>query len=204
MARDRDLPNVVKLHRVLLGIDHLALEMEKYQMNFRVYLQKHRDYRQLPRMLSLVAEGLKQLHSLGYVHRDLKPENIVVNLKPLEVRLIDFNRAFLQVASTKGTVRGTPGYFPMKENLKDGSVYWDIWALAAIVLECEMELNSYMAINSERGTVLKLEKYLEEKDTCKHIRNLLRTSILVGRINEMITLDEMVELLAKCNFRKGV
>ena len=29
---------------------------------------------------------------MGYVHRDLKPENIVLNLNPLEVRIIDFER----------------------------------------------------------------------------------------------------------------
>ena len=34
-----------------------------------------------------------QLNSLGYTHRDLKPENIVLNLDPLEVRIVDFTSA---------------------------------------------------------------------------------------------------------------
>ena len=42
-----------------------------------------------------------------------------------------------------GTVRCTPGYFPMNEDLRDGSVLWDIWALAAMILECDMEVNEY-------------------------------------------------------------
>lgn len=47
----------------------------------------------LSRILFQVCEGLKALWGLGYVHRDLKPENIMINMKPLEVRVIDFNRA---------------------------------------------------------------------------------------------------------------
>lgn len=36
-----------------------------------------------------------ELHLLGYIHRDLKPENVVLNLEPLTVRIIDFDRAIL-------------------------------------------------------------------------------------------------------------
>ena len=65
-------------------------------MDLRKYLYKQRSARDLNKILIAVANGIKELHSLGYVHRDLKPDNIVLNLKPLEIRLIDFNRAFLQ------------------------------------------------------------------------------------------------------------
>ena len=34
-------------------------------------------------MLICIANGIKELHEMGYVHRDLKPENIVLTLKPL-------------------------------------------------------------------------------------------------------------------------
>ena len=30
---------------------------------------------------------------MGYVHRDLKPDNVVLNLEPLEVKVIDFDAA---------------------------------------------------------------------------------------------------------------
>jgi serine/threonine protein kinase len=49
---------------------------------------------------------------MGYTHRDLKPENVVINLDPLEVRIIDFDRVRLFTESSKGTALGTPGYFP--------------------------------------------------------------------------------------------
>lgn len=35
------------------------------------------------------------LHNLGYIHRDLKPENIVLNLNPIDVRIIDFDAVAL-------------------------------------------------------------------------------------------------------------
>ena len=67
----------------MIGPDHIILSMEKYDMSFRNYLRKHRDFNQLNRILTDIAKGLKELHNLGYVHRDIKPENIVLNLVPL-------------------------------------------------------------------------------------------------------------------------
>lgn len=40
-------------------------------------------------------QGVMEQHLLGYIHRDLKPENVVLNLNPLVVRVIDFDRATL-------------------------------------------------------------------------------------------------------------
>ena len=81
------------LDRFLLGTDHLALTMEKYEMTYREYLRSHKDTRWLSKILIDVAKGLKELNGIGYVHRDLKPENIVLNLRPLQVKIIDFNRS---------------------------------------------------------------------------------------------------------------
>jgi serine/threonine protein kinase len=36
---------------------------------------------------------VEEIHNLGYVHRDLKPENIVLNLDPIDVKVIDFDLA---------------------------------------------------------------------------------------------------------------
>ena len=65
-------------------------------MDLRVYLEEHRDYRQLTKIFHMVIAGLKELHELDYVHRDLKPDNVVLNLRPLQVVLIDFERATLR------------------------------------------------------------------------------------------------------------
>jgi len=47
----------------------------------------------LNEIFAKVISGVKEIHHLGFVHRDLKPDNVVLNLDPLEVRVIDFDRS---------------------------------------------------------------------------------------------------------------
>ena len=54
-------------------------------------------------ILIQVCKGILELHKLGYIHRDLNPDNIVLNLKPLKVVIIDFDRAKLDSTDTEGT-----------------------------------------------------------------------------------------------------
>jgi serine/threonine protein kinase len=176
--------------------------MTTYEMDFRNYLIKHRNTRDLNKILISAATGLKELHKMGYVHRDFKPDNIVLNLKPLSVKLIDFNRATLITQETRGTVRGTPGYFPMRDELRDGSIYWDIWSLGAVILECDMEIDEYKQVMTERAGLLKAEKHLEKVGVCNNIKAIIRGTIMKARINEMMKLDEIIELLPKVSFRK--
>jgi len=140
----------------------------------------------------MVAEGLKELHSLGYVHRDIKPDNVVVNMRPLTACLIDFERAQPRTLTTVGHVRGTPGYFPERENLKDGSTKWDSYALAAMILEADMEKDAYLSVQSERGTKAKVEAYLDEPGTCPDLRNLMRRTLLVANIEEILDIDSII------------
>lgn len=69
-------------------------------MSFRSYLRKHRQPEQLKLILLEAISGIEQLHELGFVHRDIKPDNIVLNLQPLEVRLIDFDAVCLESQDT--------------------------------------------------------------------------------------------------------
>lgn len=104
IAVEHNLHYIMRLQEVQLGVDHVLLRMDKYEMSYRQYLRGHRDCRHVPWILIDVAKGLKELHASGYVHRDLKPENIVLNIKPRSIRIIDFNRAFNILQETKGAV----------------------------------------------------------------------------------------------------
>ena len=97
-------------------MDYLCLIYKRYQMNLREYIRKHRNPEQLKLIMLQIIQGINELHSLSYVHRDLKPDNIVVNLIPLEVRIIDFDRACLTTDTQKCSALGTPGYFPEAHN----------------------------------------------------------------------------------------
>ena len=168
----------MKLDRLYLGELQAVLCMEKFEMTYREYLRNHRDSRHLKEVLRFVLQGLKELHGIGYVHRDLKPENIVISLRPLSVRIIDFNRSILTKVTTTGTSRGTPGYCPHAPDLADGSILWDVWSLAAIILESDMDTNEYLHVMTERGALQKASEYLKEGTKCKHLKALIKGTLL--------------------------
>ena len=139
-------------------------------MDLRIYLRKHRDHRKLNEILLQVVAGLKELHELGYVHRDLKPENIVLSLdRPIRVALIDFDRS-LPITNTSHTgTRGTPTYQPEKLQWHDGSVRWDLYSLACIAVECDMERDVYFKLEYEEESKHAIKKHLANKDTCRYL-----------------------------------
>ena len=49
----------------------------------------------------------------------------------------------------------------MKDDLKDGSILWDIWSFAAIILESDMDVNEYKEVMTERQGLTKAEKHIE-------------------------------------------
>ena len=58
-------------------------------------------------------------------------------------------------------MRATPGYFPQNEELKDGSILWDVWALCAMILESDMDVDEYKQVMTERAGLLKATKHCE-------------------------------------------
>ena len=181
-AAKTDCKHIIHLSSASIGIDHLIIQIPRLQESFREYLWEHRDPRDLPGLLSHIALGLKELHLMGYVHRDLKPENVMVSFKPLKAVLIDFNRAYPLTQSTKGTVRGTEGYFPEKGDLRDVSTKWDIWALGAMVLEADLDRNEYLRVKNERGTNFHATKHLRDGKPCAGVAAIIKGTVLVGDI----------------------
>lgn len=82
-AAAKQLKHLAPLRRVCLGPNHLAFAMPEYETDFRDYLEQRRDVRYLNKILLLIAEGIQELHDLGWVHRDLKPENVMVCNRPV-------------------------------------------------------------------------------------------------------------------------
>ena len=78
----------------------------------RQYLLEKRDPAKLPGILIKVAQGVQELHNLGFIHRDLKPDNIVVGADQDDVAIIDFNRAMPCESRSPFDILGTPGYHP--------------------------------------------------------------------------------------------
>jgi serine/threonine protein kinase len=110
-------------------------------MDFRDYLRDHRDPLVLPLILKQLAEGIAQLHGLGFSHRDLRPEIIVLNLDPLQVKITDFTASYPSSQKSKGTIRGALGYFPDQSKWLDGSYAWDLYSFGVLVLEADMKMD---------------------------------------------------------------
>ena len=134
------------------------------------------------------------------MHRDLKPDNIVLNLDPLEVRIIDFDAVFLDSTTTVGTARGTPGYFPFANKWRDRSKKWDIWAMAAIILECDMFKDGYFNTKGEDDTKQKLKMHLKRPSTHIKINELMYHKIMRSKEKEMIDVEEMKDFVLKIKF----
>ena len=63
-------------------------------MNLEEYLHDHRDSTSLTLIMEQVVNGVSELHSLGYAHRALDPTHVMLNLNPLDVRVINFTKSF--------------------------------------------------------------------------------------------------------------
>ena len=171
-------------------------------MSYRRYLRRERETRKIGKILIQAAHGIKELHELGYVHRDLKPENIVLNTKPISTRIIDFNQANLITDKTVGGEKGTVGYYPAWRNVEHGSIAWDIWALGAIILESDMEADRYFSVKDERGSIGKAVSHLERKGVSKHLKEIVRRTVMAKDPRDMMTLDEIIIVLKKVEFMR--
>lgn len=201
-AKDENLKHVIQLEALLFGKDHLALVTPKHQMTLRDYLHLHREANKLKAIMLQVCDGLLELHGIDFIHRDLKPENIVLDERPLTVKIIDFNRVQHRRQATKGYELGTPGYFPATDQWRDGSTQWDIWALGAIILECDMPIDEYLEVRHERGAQAKASKHLEQIETNTYVKRIVRGTILRGRGEDMISIERIKSFLVEAAFRR--
>jgi len=60
---------------------------------------------------------------------------VVLNLQPLELRLIDFGNSMPVEDQMRFTEKGTPGYSPSSVNWVAGDWRWDAWSLGAMIVE---------------------------------------------------------------------
>jgi hypothetical protein len=65
-----------------------------------------------------------------------------------------------------------------------------------------MEVDEYLRVATERGSLQKAEKHLDQRETCKHLKALVRGTILRGRVQDMLNMDQIAHLLQQVQFRK--
>ena len=78
------------------------------------------------------AQGLKAMHTLGYVHCDIKPNNILRDASA-HVKVIDFGQA-AKIGIIKERIQGTPDYIsPEQVERRPITVQTDIYNLGATI-----------------------------------------------------------------------
>lgn len=76
------------------------------------------------------ADGLKAMHTMGFVHCDIKPNNILRNSKG-EVKVIDYGQS-CQAGTIKERIQGTPDYIaPEQVDRRPVTVQTDVFNLGA-------------------------------------------------------------------------
>lgn len=79
---------------------------------------------------------------------------------------------------------------------------WDIWAVAAIIIECDMEIDFYLKTMTEANTKYKIKQHYKKHDPCSKLRELMDGTILLHKQLDMISLEQVKRLLLKIKFTK--
>jgi serine/threonine protein kinase len=125
----------------------------------------------------------------------------VLSLRPLKVRIIDFDRSVNMGIETKGNFVGTDGYYPYKPNLDDGSPRWDVWALGAMILEADLEKDQYINVNNESTAQNLCQQHLRRGNVNQELKEVLRMTVMAANAVDIEKLRDIMPLIPKMKFR---
>lgn len=133
-------PNIVKVHNYFNANGTAYMVMEYYQgTNLDELLAKENGLISEDRAIRIILpimDGLRQVHSKGFLHRDIKPGNIYLRDDGRPV-LLDFGAARLAVKekSQSLSIIITPGYTPFEQYHRRGKQgpWTDIYSLGAVL-----------------------------------------------------------------------
>ena len=75
-----------------------------------------------------------------------------------------------------------------------------MWAIAAVLLECDMDKDEYLHTKSDKETKVKLRKHLKKEGVCKHLRAIWEGTLLKKKSEDILSMDEVERLLHKVKF----
>jgi serine/threonine protein kinase len=129
-----------------------------------------------------VLDGLKVLHSNGFIHRDTKPANIgIVSLTPdknIEIVILDYGQTvYASTCNHTQGVAGTPSYrAPEMEDQDYGSAV-DIWACGIIGLQLFVvdKHMSWVKATEEKDSIIREVALLRQEPAAspKHLLSRL-------------------------------
>jgi serine/threonine protein kinase len=130
---------------------YLVLELVRGETINHVQKRKNWGSREIANVLSLLCEGLAEVHARGLVHRDLKPDNILIDLdgKP---RLVDFGLAMSLSNAGERSGKGTPSYMSPEQargELEHIDSRTDVFGVGAVLYRLLTGRALYQGISSQ-------------------------------------------------------
>ncbi len=114
----------------------LLLKVSEAFLLMELFDGKPLDVRIPPDMIDIVdtfiqsAQGLRMMHSMGYVHCDIKPNNILRN-NAGAVKVIDYGQS-CKIGTVKERIQGTPDYIaPEQVSRRPVTIQTDVFNLGA-------------------------------------------------------------------------
>lgn len=79
---------------------------------------------------------------------------------------------------------------------------WDMYALACIVVECDLPKDEYIKAKDSRVGMNIIKRHVEHRDTCKNIFAFVDRVILSNNGFHAPTYDELEELIKGMKFKQ--
>jgi len=71
-----------------------------------------------------------------------------------------------------------------------------------MVMEADMEKDEYFNVCYERGSINKANSYLDKPAVCKHLKEIIRRTVIVKEEAKMMSLDDMIAKLKQASFKR--
>lgn len=138
-----------------------------------------------------ISKSIKAIHDLGYVINDLSPNNIMIDMKSLDIKLIDLE-SLTCIHNESKFAMNTPGYTP-KHEIKNKNVFTDdLYGLGTIMFDIIFSGAIFKDINEtfyEKLINRLSEKYYISKKVCFLILKL------TSSVKEIDSIDDVIKIL---------
>ena len=156
-------------------------------------MSEHQDRSQLRFILEQVCDGVLELHHIGFTHRTLEPAHVVLNLAPLHVQLISFSNAVPCSQETKYLAKRAPKSVPWLRELVDGATQWDALCIGQLILILEGAIPAPAPVQKFELLRERASKYVEEEHRCENLKLIVKSTILVSSVEEVMTVEMIKE-----------
>ena len=150
MAKDMDLPQLLKLEATIWGTDHIGFKFRRYDTDLKSYIRERATLDSLKEIMIKLCAGLLQLKQIGFVHNLLDPKNIVLDYDAKELAIINFAEARVLTDKNKFQVISSQIYDVPNERSYNGDSYNDVYKLGAIYFVAYMRVTQNLKIRNKQ------------------------------------------------------